>query len=88
MATDHHMHLHVYTAMHEKDLSRLVNSDDLFDIWPLPAEMEGRLDQDDIEHIKAEMRGQPMSGPRPNSKELKTWGLTCVEHIYDTYWCW
>ncbi|KAA6422802.1 MAG: hypothetical protein FRX49_07337 [Trebouxia sp. A1-2] len=52
--------------------------------------MDGRLVRDDVDQIKAEMRGQPMQGPRPTNEELKRWGLTCVEqyHIYDTYWCW
>ncbi len=65
-------------------------SDALFEKWPPPAEMDGRLDQDDLDQIKAEMRGHPMQGPRPTDEELKQWGLTCVEqyHIYDTYWCW
>ena len=54
-----------------------------------PAEMEGRLEADEIDQIKAEMRGQPMQGPRPTSEEVKERGL-CVEqyHIHDTYWLW
>lgn len=91
MSTDnHHSHQQDYTSLQKQDVVRLVYSDDLFDKWPPPQEMEGRLDQDDIEHIKAYMYGQPMCGPRPNSKELGQWGLTCVEqyHIYDIYWCW
>lgn len=52
--------------------------------------MEGRLDADEIDQIKAEMRGRPMQGPRPTVEDLKEWGLTCVEqyHIYDIYWVW
>lgn len=65
-------------------------SDDLFDLWPPPAEMAGRLNETDIASIKSAMRGQPMCGPYPNSAQLKEWGLTCLEQyfVYDTYWSW
>ncbi len=68
----------------------LMYSDDLFDKWPPPADMEGRLQADELAQIKAEMRGQPMQGPRPSIEDLREWGLTCAEqyHIYDTYWLW
>lgn len=74
----------------QQENSNLMYSDALFEKWPPPAEMDGRLVRDDVDQIKAEMRGQPMQGPRPTNEELKRWGLTCVEqyHIYDTYWCW
>lgn len=89
-ADGHYTHAQDYTSLQKQGVSRLVYSDDLFDKWPPPVEMEGRLNQNDIEQIKAEMRGQPMCGIRPNSKELEQWGLTCAEqyHIYDLYWCW
>ena len=76
--------------MQQQSVSTLVYSDDFFDQWPPPSEPEGRLEADDIDQIKAAMRGQPMQGPRPTSEQLNKWGLTCVEqyHIYDTYWCW
>lgn len=91
MSTDsHHPPEPDYTSLQKQDVARLAYSDDLFDKWPPTEEMEGRLDQDDIEQIKAEMCGQLMCGPRPNSKELEQWGLICAEqyHIYNMYWCW
>ena len=82
--------LQVHTSVQQRGLPSLVYSDDLFDTWPPPADMEGRLQADELAQIKAEMRGQPMQGPRPTIEELKEWGLTCAEqyHIYDTYWLW
>lgn len=79
-----------HTAHQQLIVLSIFYRDDLFDKWPPPAEMEGRLEADEIDQIKAEMRGQPMQGPRPTCEELKEWGLTCVEqyHIYDTYWLW
>ena len=79
-----------HTANKQRSVLSISYSDDLFDKWPPPAEMEGRLEADEIDQIKAEMRGQPMQGPRPTDEELKEWDLTCVEqyHIYDTYWSW
>ena len=79
-----------HTAKQQLSALSIFYSDDLFDRWPPPVEMEGRLEADEVDQIKAQMRGQPMQGPSPSSKELKEWGLTCVEqyHIYDTYWSW
>ena len=80
----------VHTAVQQRGIPSIVYSDDLFDKWPPPADVEGRLEADEIAQIKATMRGQPMQGPRPSIEDLKEWGLTCVEqyHIYDTYWLW
>ena len=82
--------LQVHTSVQQRGLPSLVYSDDLFDKWPPLADMEGRLQADELAQIKAEMRGQPMQGPRPTIEDLKEWGLTCAEqyHIYDTYWLW
>lgn len=80
----------VHTSLQQRGITSLVYSDDLFDKWPPPADMEGRLQADETAQIKAEMRGQSMQGPRPTIEDLKEWGLTCAEqyHIYDTYWAW
>ena len=88
--TDQHItQLPDHTAIQQRSVLSTVYSDDLFAKWPPPAEMEGRLEADEIDQTKAEMRGQPMQGPRATSEEVKGWGL-CVEqyHVHDTYWLW
>ena len=86
----HTMHPQDHTVGQQRVIKSIVFSDDLFDKWPPPADMEGRLDAQEIEQIKAEMRGRPMQGPRSTAEDLKEWGLTCVEqyHIYDIYCVW
>lgn len=81
-------HDHTYVQQH--GVASLFHNDELFDRWSPPAEMAGRLEAEEIDHIKAQMLGQPMQGPRPTSAELKKWALTCVEqyHVHDTNWSW
>jgi len=90
VSEQHTMHPQNHTAVQQRVIQSIVYSDDLFDKWPPPADMEGGLDADEIDQIKAEMRGRPMQGPRPTVEDLKEWGLTCVEqyHIYDICWVW
>ena len=90
MTYQHTRQLVDHTANQQLNVLSLFYSDALFDKWPPPVEMAGRLEADDIDQIKAHMRGRPMQGPRPTGEELQGWGLTCVEqyYIYDTYWSW
>lgn len=79
----HTMHgQQVHTSVQQRGIPSIVYSDDLFDKWPPPADMEGRLEADEIAQIKAAMRGQPMQGPKPSYEDLKEWGLTCVEQYH------
>ena len=64
-----------------------VYTDELFDNYPPPADME--IDEDDFAELRSELLGQKMGGKLPNTEMLKRYN--CVEQYllcnsYVSYW--
>lgn len=62
-------------------------SEELFDRYPPPPELEGELSEEEIGELKVLLGGKPMRIAAPNHKDLESWGLQCYEQyaIYDAY---
>ncbi|KAL0019475.1 hypothetical protein WJX77_010408 [Trebouxia sp. C0004] len=60
-----------------------VYTDELFDKYPPPADME--IDEDDFAELRSELLGQKMGGKLPNTEMLKRYN--CVEQylLYNSY---